>query len=225
MKFIYGSGQRPLDGYTIKRGVGKGGFGEVYFAVSDGGKEVALKLVRGDSDIELRGIAQCLNLKHPNLVSLFDLRSDSESNQWVVMEYVAGEALHMVLNRHPQGLPLELTKQWFKELARAVGYLHRTEDSRRSTAPPRRASCDARPPSATPAADPLEARRRAAEMMHVEVAGHLRRDSESRALPWSAQPEQMIDQRLRQIALLAVLAHAGCAVALRKRRAVPRDDQ
>jgi hypothetical protein len=124
MKFTYGSGQRPLDGYTIKRGVGKGGFGEVYFAVSDGGKEVALKLVRGDSDIELRGIAQCLNLKHPNLVSLFDLRADAESNQWVVMEYVAGEALHMVLNRHPQGLPLELTKQWFRELSRAVGYLH-----------------------------------------------------------------------------------------------------
>src|SRR5881227_386132 len=116
MKFTYGSGQRPLDGYTIKRGVGKGGFGEVYFAVSDGGKEVALKLVRGDGDIELRGIAQCLNLKHSNLVSLFDLRSDAENNQWVVMEYVAGEPLHMVLNRHPQGLPLELTKQWFREL-------------------------------------------------------------------------------------------------------------
>src|SRR6476620_6112975 len=124
MKFTYGSGQRPLDGYTIKRGVGKGGFGEVYFAVSDGGKEVALKLVRGDSDIELRGIAQCLNLKHPNLVSLYDLRSDSEANQWVVMEYVSGEPLHLVLNRQPQGLPLELTKQWFRELARAVGYLH-----------------------------------------------------------------------------------------------------
>jgi hypothetical protein len=124
MKFTYGSGQRPLDGYTIKRGVGKGGFGEVYFAVSDGGKEVALKLVRGDSDIELRGIAQCLNLKHHNLVSLYDLRSDSEANQWVVMEYVSGEPLHLVLNRHPQGLPLELTKQWFRELARAVGYLH-----------------------------------------------------------------------------------------------------
>ena len=49
MKFTYASGAKPLDGYTIKRGVGKGGFGEVYFAVSDGGKEVALKLVRGRS--------------------------------------------------------------------------------------------------------------------------------------------------------------------------------
>ena len=29
MKFTYSSGQRPLDGYTIKRGIGRGGFGEV----------------------------------------------------------------------------------------------------------------------------------------------------------------------------------------------------
>src|SRR5947209_6488711 len=124
MKFTYGSGSRPLDGYTIKRGVGKGGFGEVYFAVSDGGKEVALKLVRGDGEVELRGIAQCLNLKHHNLVALFDLRTDRDGNQWVVMEYVAGEPLHAVLGRHPKGLPRELTQQWFTALARAVGYLH-----------------------------------------------------------------------------------------------------
>ena len=74
MKFTYSSGQRPLEGFTLKRGIGRGGFGEVYFAVSDGGKEVALKLVRGDTQIELRGVAQCLNLKHPNLVNLYDLR-------------------------------------------------------------------------------------------------------------------------------------------------------
>jgi hypothetical protein len=39
-------GHRPLEGYTIKRGIGQGGFGEVYYATSDAGKEVALKLVR-----------------------------------------------------------------------------------------------------------------------------------------------------------------------------------
>jgi eukaryotic-like serine/threonine-protein kinase len=44
MKFTYNPNERPLEGYTIKHGVGRGGFGEVYHAVSDGGKEVALKL-------------------------------------------------------------------------------------------------------------------------------------------------------------------------------------
>ncbi len=124
MKFTYSSGQRPLDGFTIKRGVGRGGFGEVYFAVSDGGKEVGLKLVRGESQIELRGVAQCLNLKHPNLVNIYDLRTDGQGDHWVVMEYVAGEPLNVVLLRHPQGLPRELAREWFLGLARAVGYLH-----------------------------------------------------------------------------------------------------
>src|SRR5262245_17391257 len=125
MKFTYSTGQRPLDGYTIKRGVGKGGFGEVYFALSDGGKEVALKLLRGDqADIELRGIKQCLNLKHTNLVGLFDVKVDDHGQPWVVMEYIAGETLNAILNRHSKGLPLELVRQWFPALGRAVNYLH-----------------------------------------------------------------------------------------------------
>src|SRR5215471_2731193 len=124
MKFTYSSGQRPLEGFTLKRGIGRGGFGEVYFAVSDGGKEAALKLVRGDTQIELRGVAQCLNLKHPNLVNLYDLRGDNQGDHWVVMEYVSGEPLNVVLGRHPGGLPRELAREWFLGLARAVGYLH-----------------------------------------------------------------------------------------------------
>jgi hypothetical protein len=124
MKFTCSSGQRPLEGYTIKRGVGSGGFGEVYYAVSDGGKEVALKLVRGNADIELRGIAQCLNLKHAHLVGLYDLKTDAQGDHWVVMEYVSGEPLSVVLNRHPNGLPPELAQQWFLSLAKAVSYLH-----------------------------------------------------------------------------------------------------
>src|SRR6516165_7643161 len=124
MKFTYSSGQRPLDGYTLKRGIGRGGFGEVYFGVSDGGKEVALKLLSGNRDVELRGVVQCLNLKHPNLVDLYDLRTDKQGDAWVVMEYVSGEPLNVVLTRHPQGLPPELAQQWFLSLARAVAYLH-----------------------------------------------------------------------------------------------------
>src|SRR5262245_36314463 len=124
MKFTYSSGQRPLDGYTIKRGLGRGGFGEVYYGLSDGGKEVALKLVRSNISIEMRGMSQCLNFKHPNLVELYDLRTDSNGDHWVVMEYVTGETLFTVLSRHPRGIAPALVCQWFAGMASAISYLH-----------------------------------------------------------------------------------------------------
>ncbi|QDS97751.1 serine/threonine-protein kinase [Adhaeretor mobilis] len=123
-RFTYASGTRPLDGYTIKRGVGSGGFGEVYFAVSDAGKEVALKLIRRNLEVELRGVKQCLNLKHPNLVSLFDIRTDDLDDQWVVMEYVSGASLEDMIERHPAGMPKDMALEWFEGIASAVAYLH-----------------------------------------------------------------------------------------------------
>lgn len=123
-KFTHRCGERPLDGFTIKRGLGRGGFGEVYLAISDGGKEVALKLLGDRNEAELRGIGYCLNIKHPNLVHLYDLRTDSRGKYWVVMEYVFGESLAQLIDRHPNGLPLELVREWFAALARGVAYLH-----------------------------------------------------------------------------------------------------
>lgn len=123
-RFTYASGERPLDGYTIKRGVGSGGFGEVYFAVSDAGKEVALKLIRRNLEVELRGVKECLNLKHPNLVALFDIRTDDHDDQWVVMEYVSGASLEEVIDRYPDGMPQDMALEWFSGIASAVAYLH-----------------------------------------------------------------------------------------------------
>lgn len=124
MKFTYPSGARPLDGYTIKRGIGHGGFGEVYYAVSDAGKDVALKLVRRNLDIELRGVRQCLNLKHPHLLALHDIRVDEQGNSWVVMEYVAGQCLEDVLNSYSNGLPTDQALVWLHGIGAAVDYLH-----------------------------------------------------------------------------------------------------
>src|SRR3990172_4943193 len=124
MKFTYPSGSRPLDGYTIKRGVGRGGFGEVYFATSDAGKEVALKLIRRNLEVELRGVRQCLNLKHPNLVGLYDIRSDGMDDQWVIMEFVSGESLEDVIDRHPNGMPIEQALFWMRGICGGVAYLH-----------------------------------------------------------------------------------------------------
>jgi hypothetical protein len=124
MKFTYPSGSRPLDGYTIKRGVGRGGFGEVYFATSDAGKEVALKLIRRNLEVELRGVTQCLNLKHPNLIDLYDIKTDEMGDQWVVMEYVSGESLEDVIEHNPNGLPIEQVLWWMHGLCAGVAYLH-----------------------------------------------------------------------------------------------------
>ena len=54
--FQYQYGDKPLEGYTIQRGIGRGGFGEVYYALSDSGREVALKAIQGYEQIELRGV-------------------------------------------------------------------------------------------------------------------------------------------------------------------------
>ena len=124
MKFSYKTGSRPLDGYTIKRGVGIGGFGDVYFAVTDAGKEVALKRVQRNMDVEVRGVSQCLNLKHPNLISLFDLKYDDEGQAWVVMEFVAGDSLKDVVERNLNGMPQEEVEHWFRGIAAGVGSLH-----------------------------------------------------------------------------------------------------
>ena len=124
VKYLYPTGSTPLEGYTLKRGVGRGGFGEVYFATSDAGKEVALKLIRRNLDVELRGVKHCLNLKHTNLISIYDIRTDSVGDQWVVMEYVSGESLEQVIERHPNGMPKELVLKWMRGVGAGVAYLH-----------------------------------------------------------------------------------------------------
>ena len=114
MKFTYASGSSPLEGYTIKRGIGRGGFGEVYYATSDAGKEVALKLIRRNLDVELRGVRQCLNLKHSNLVGLYDIKTDAMDDRWVVMEHVCGESLEDAVERNPNGMPIDQVLYWME---------------------------------------------------------------------------------------------------------------
>ncbi len=124
MKFTFAPESRPLDGYTIKRAIYRGGFGEVYYALTDAGREVALKLLQNNSEIELRGVQQCLNLSHPNLVTIFDVKQDRDGDHWIIMEYVAGETLDMAVHRYPHGMPMEEVRNWLRGIADGVGFLH-----------------------------------------------------------------------------------------------------
>ncbi len=124
MKFTFAPESKPLEGFTIKRAIQRGGFGEVYYALSDAGKEVALKLVQQNMDIELRGVSQCLNLKHPNLVTIFDIRTDADGDHWVVMEYVSGRSMDLELADAPNGMPIEQIQKWLSGIVAGVSYLH-----------------------------------------------------------------------------------------------------
>ncbi len=122
--FQYKHGDRPLDGYTIQRAAGRGGFGEVYYAVSDSGREVALKVVQGYEQIELRGISQCMNLKSPHLVSIFDVRHNAENKPFVIMEFVSGPNLRQILDESPAGIGTQKAAFFLREIAKGLSFLH-----------------------------------------------------------------------------------------------------
>jgi serine/threonine protein kinase len=124
MKFTFQPESKPLAGYTIKRAIHRGGFGEVYYALTDGGKEVALKLLKQHFDVELRGVSQCLNLKHPNLVTIFDVKTDADGDHWVIMEFVAGKSLAQVLDDYPDGMPIDDVTRWMSGMAEGLNFLH-----------------------------------------------------------------------------------------------------
>jgi hypothetical protein len=123
-RYQYKHGDRPLEGYTIQRAAGRGGFGEVYYAVSDSGREVAIKAVQNYEQIELRGISQCMNLKSPHLVTVFDVKYNDKNEPFVIMEYVSGPSLHDLLAESPHGLGVQKAAFFVREIAKSLSYLH-----------------------------------------------------------------------------------------------------
>ena len=123
--YRYQQGDQPLEGYTIQYALGRGGFGEVYFGVSDAGREVALKAVQNYEDVELRGISHCMNLKSPHLVTIFDVRRGQGGVPWVIMEYVSGPSLNEVLTEAgSQGIGEDQAMFFTRELIKGLRYLH-----------------------------------------------------------------------------------------------------
>ncbi|MHC4996294.1 MAG: serine/threonine protein kinase, partial [Planctomycetota bacterium] len=122
--FRYKHGDRPLEGYTVEYGLGRGGFGEVYYAVSDSGREVALKAVQQFEDVELRGTAECMNLKSPHLVSIFDIKHNANGEPFVIMEYVSGPSLRELLDESPSGLGEAKAAFFLREIAKGLTELH-----------------------------------------------------------------------------------------------------
>ncbi len=124
MAYTFKHGDRPVDGYTIQRAVGRGGFGEVYYAISDGGREVALKYLRDNPQIELRGVSHCINLKSPHLVAIFDVKKSTDGEYTIIMEYCSGPSLRDLLIAEPNGFGPQKAAFFVREIAKGLAYLH-----------------------------------------------------------------------------------------------------
>jgi len=122
--YTFKHGDRPLDGVTIQRAVGRGGFGEVYYALTDSGKQVALKYLRDNPEVELRGISHVMNLKSPHLITIYDVRRNEQGDPFVVMEYVSGPSLRELLNAEPNGFSPQKAAFLFAGMAKGLAYLH-----------------------------------------------------------------------------------------------------
>lgn len=122
--YQYKYGDRPLEGYTIQRAAGRGGFGEVYYAISDSGRQVALKAVQSYEQIEVRGISQCMNLKSPHLVTIFDVKYNDKGKPFVIMEFVSGPSLADLLKEAPGGLGTQKAAFFLREIGKGLSFLH-----------------------------------------------------------------------------------------------------
>jgi len=84
--------------------IGAGAFGTVHLAEDEQGKQVAMKLVAAESQVNSREVELLRQMKHPCIITLLDMFERRSSNgtvvQHIVMEYVPRN-LHQVIGGRP----------------------------------------------------------------------------------------------------------------------------
>lgn len=114
--------------YRIVRELGRGGFGAVYRAWDSRlNKAVAVK-ENLDTSAEaqrqfLREATVLANLSHPNLPRVTDHFVIPNKGQYLVMDFVEGEDLGSLLQRHGN-LPVDQSATWTLQVLDALEYLH-----------------------------------------------------------------------------------------------------
>jgi eukaryotic-like serine/threonine-protein kinase len=118
-----------LGPYEILSLVGAGGMGEVYRARDTRlGRDVAIKVLPAERMADenrrrrfVREARAASALSHPNIVTVYEIES-AEGNDFIVMEYVPGVALHTLIPRH--GMQLAEVLRIAIPIADAVAKAH-----------------------------------------------------------------------------------------------------
>jgi serine/threonine protein kinase len=121
--------------YEVVAELGRGAMGVVYRARDPQiDRMVAVKTVslwgqqsEEENEFRLRFMHEAQaagRLHHPGIVAIFDVGENPENlNPYIVLEYVAGEALNRMLAREKK-LPLETALHLAEEIAEALDYAH-----------------------------------------------------------------------------------------------------
>ena len=117
------------DHYRIERELGAGGMATVYLAHDlKHDREVAIKVLKPElgavlgAERFLKEIKTTANLRHPNLLPLFD-SGDADGLLYYVMPYIDGPTLRARLEREKQ-LPVDEALRIVALLASALDYAH-----------------------------------------------------------------------------------------------------
>jgi eukaryotic-like serine/threonine-protein kinase len=127
--------------YEVTGLLGRGGMGLVYRAFDKHlGREVAIKTITegfaGDPEMLerfYREAAKTGMLKHSNIVTVYDL-GEQEGFPYIVMEYVAGEALDRII-QSARPLPLVSRLKIIEQVCSALAYAHRNDVIHRDVKP------------------------------------------------------------------------------------------
>jgi serine/threonine protein kinase/Tol biopolymer transport system component len=118
-----------LGPYQIEAKLGAGGMGEVFRAKDTRlHRIVAIKILPRDKTADpvrkrrfMQEARAASALKHPNIVTLHDIASDSGAD-YLVMEYVSGKSLDKLIT--PRGLPLAEVTGYALQIASALAAAH-----------------------------------------------------------------------------------------------------
>ena len=115
--------------YTVLEEIARGGMGVVYRAQDAEGRLVALKLLLAKRSQEQHArkrfekeVSALSRLRHPQIVPILGT-GEHEGSPWLALEYVEGESLQARLARGP--LPIDEAVRVARQLAQALGYMHR----------------------------------------------------------------------------------------------------